>query len=170
MYSPPSLRIRTEQAGDIAAINAVLRAAFTDHPHSDGSEHLIVKRLRARRKLALSLVALDDDDIVGCLALSPVTIEGVEGGWMGLGPLAVMPARQGRGIGAALVEAGLAALDALGAAGCVVLGEPAYYGRFGFRHEPGLRYLGAPAEYFMARQRDDRAAPAGVVRYDDAFG
>lgn len=169
MPSPPSLRIRTERAGDIAAIDAVLRAAFTDHPHSDGSEHLIVERLRARGKLALSLVALDHDDVVGYLALSPVTIGGVEGGWMGLGPLAVVPARQGRGIGAALVEAGLAALDASGAAGCVVLGEPGYYGRFGFRHAPGLRYPGAPAEYFMARPRHGVTVPSGIVYYDKPF-
>lgn len=168
--TPVPALIRPERAADIGAIDALLRAAFEDHPHSDGSEHQVVERLRARGRLALSLVALDGGGIVGCLALSPVAIDGVESGWMGLGPLAVAAASRRRGIGAALVEAALARLDAAGAAGCVVLGEPAYYGRFGFRRAAALRYPGPPAGYFMVRPGQGVPVPAGIVRYDEAFG
>jgi putative acetyltransferase len=162
--------LRPEQPSDTADIDSVVRAAFTFHPHSNQTEHLIVKRLRARGRLALSLVAeTRDGAIVGHAAFSPVAIDGKEFGWMGLGPLAVLPSCQGMGVGSALVTAGLAALHERGAAGCVVLGEPGYYGRFGFRAEGSLRYPGAPAEYFLAAARDGKAPPSGEVSYDAAF-
>lgn len=89
--------------------------------------------------------------------------------WFGLGPVAVLPDCQGKGIGAALVEHGLSALRKRRAAGCVVLGEPAYYGRFGFRAQEGLYYPGPPPDYFMALVFHG-ALPLGVVAYDPAFG
>ena len=69
----------------------------------------------------------------------------------------------------ALIEAGLQRLIARGARGCVVLGDPAYYARFGFIHDPALTFPGAPAEYFQRLVlRGD--PPSGAVRYAPAFG
>ncbi len=82
--------------------------------------------------------------------------------------MAVAPERQGAGVGAALIEAGLARLRQAGASGCVVLGDPGYYVRFGFAHDATLRYEGAPAEYFMA-QTFDGSRPRGAVAYSVAF-
>ena len=79
---------------------------------------------------------------------SPVLIDGEECGWFGLGPVAVEPERQRERIGTALIEHGLAHLRARGARGCVVLGDPAYYRRFGFEPDRTLAYPAAPAEYF----------------------
>src|SRR5690606_18603384 len=116
------------------AIHTLVAAAFDGHPHSDGSEPAIVDRLRADGDLTISLVAEDGGEIVGHIAFSPVTISDGNEGWFGLGPVAVAPQRQREGIGAALIEHGLALLRERGSAGCVVLGDPAYYGRFGFTH------------------------------------
>jgi putative acetyltransferase len=164
------LHIRLELPSDIAAIDALQRAAFARHPHSDQTEHLIVERLRGRGQLTLSLVALDGGgQVVGHIAFSPVKIAGQDQGWFGLGPLAVLPQVQGRGVGTALVEAGLACLRRRDAHGCVLVGEPDYYGRFGFAARESLRYPGLPPEYFLSLAFAD-PAPEGVVAYDDAFG
>ncbi|HNK33546.1 MAG TPA: N-acetyltransferase, partial [Plasticicumulans sp.] len=90
--------------------------------------------------------------------------------WFGLAPLAVAPAYQGRGIGARLVRTGLAALQARGAGGCVVLGEPAYYARFGFAALPVLVCAWpVPPQYFQALAWQPLAC-AGIVRYHPLFG
>ncbi|MFC5461938.1 GNAT family N-acetyltransferase [Massilia niabensis] len=162
--------IRPERPSDLADIDSVVRAAFVFHPHSKQTEHLIVKRLRAGGRLALSLVAeTPDGAIVGHAAFSPVAIDGQDVKWMGLGPMAVLQSCQGMGAGSALATAGLAALEELGVAGCVVLGEPGYYRRFGFEADSRLRYLGAPPEYFLRVALDGKAPPSGEVSYDAAF-
>ena len=104
---------------------------------------------------------------VGHAAFSPVTIGDGSADWYGLGPVAVLPGMQGRGVGAALIREGLARLRALGAAGCVVMGDPAYYRRFGFETRPDLRYPGVPPEYFMALVYTRPAS--GDVAYHEAF-
>ena len=68
-----------------------------------------------------------------------------------------------------MIRAGLRQLAELGAAGCVVLGDPDYYGRFGFTHDPALRYPQAPASYFQRLILNGPAA-AGEVLYHPAFG
>ena len=163
------LHIRPERPADAASIAALLYAAFAGNPHGTQTEHQIVERLRASGRLAVSLAALlPDGRLVGHVAFSKVTIDGRDEAWYGLGPLAVLPRSQGQGIGAALVEAGLSVLRRKGARGCVVLGEPAYYGRFGFAQDAGLRYPGPPPEYFMALPFA-LPAPQGAVAYDSAF-
>lgn len=162
------LTIRPERPGDEEAVRGVTLAAFAGHPHSDQTEHLIVERLRRSGTLALSLVADEDGAITGHVAFSPVRIGLTSEGWYGLAPLSVAPARQNRGIGTHLVREGLARLRAAGAAGCVVLGEPAYYGRFGFAPDPAITLQGPPAEYFQALPfGPDR--PEGETRFGDAF-
>ena len=161
--------IRPERAGDEAAIHGVVAAAFDGHPHSDGSEPGIVDALRADGDLAISLVAEEGGAIVGHVAFSPVSVSDGCQGWFGLGPAAVDPARQGEGIGTALIERGLDLLRDRGAAGCVVLGDPAYYARFGFAHDPALTYPGPPPEYFQ-RLVIGNSGAQGVVAYARAFG
>jgi putative acetyltransferase len=160
--------LRDEVPDDIAHIRALIAAAFEDHPHSDQREPRIVEALRSSGALSLALVAEMDGRLVGFVGFSPVRIDGETGRWFGLGPLAVEPERQSAGVGKALVKYGLARLAEIGAAGCVVLGEPAYYGRFGFVADPRLRMPGPPAQYFQALWL--KAAPAqGEVTYDRAF-
>ena len=165
---PSTPRIRAETGSDAAAVRALIAAAFAGAPHSDGSEPRIVEALRRAGTLSLSLVAQQAGALRGHVAFSPVAI-GDAAGWYGLGPLAVAPAWQGRGIGSALARAGLAALRERGAAGCVVLGEPGYYARFGFRVQAGCVLPGVPPAYFQVLAFAG-AVPRGPVRYQPAFG
>lgn len=165
----PPLIIRDELPADSEAIAAVTRAAFADHPHSQQTEQFIVDALRRAGALTVSLVAEEDGGVVGHVAFSPVVIGDGSAGWYGLGPVSVLPARQGQGIGQALVRQGLARLRALAAGGCVLVGEPAFYGRFGFAHEPALRLAGVPPEYFLALPLAGPPA-GGEVRFHAAFG
>jgi putative acetyltransferase len=162
------LVIREEADDDASAIDAVTCAAFLDHPCSEQAEHLIVRELRAARVLSLSLVATMDGVVVGHLAFSPVTVGGNDRGWWGLGPLAVTPTQQRQGIGGALLRSGLRRLAERQVAGCVVLGDPAYYGRFGFAPWPGLVYPGLPADYFLALSLTG-SVPSGEVVYHAAL-
>ena len=82
----------------------------------------------------------------------------------------MLPDWQRRGIGAALVEAGLEDLRRIDAAGCVVLGEPTYYARFGFAHDPALIYPGAFVPAYFQRLVLSGDPPAGVIGYSPAFG
>ncbi len=160
--------IRPEQPADVAAIHALTEAAFGQAEHSSHTEQLIVDALRDRGELTVSLVAERDGDVVGHVAVSPVTVSDGSAGWFGLGPLSVLPALQGQGVGAALMQAAVDALRSQQAHGCVLLGEPAYYGRFGFRAEPGLTLPGVPPEYFQALCLRPPMAQ-GEVHYSPAF-
>lgn len=162
------MRIRPESPADASAINAVTERAFKEAPHSDGSEPHIVRALRDAAALAVSLVAEEDGVVVGHVAVSAVTLTAGSVAWYGLGPISVEPARQGQGIGSLLMSAAIQHLTELGAAGCVVLGDPAYYGRFGFAERPGLVYPGVPAEYFLALPLG-ASTPQGEVAYHAAF-
>ena len=160
--------IRAEQPNDHDSIREILIAAFAAHPHSQHTEQQIVAALRAANALTVSMVAIDGTEIVGHIACSPVSINGEPGKWFGLGPVAVQPDRQGHGIGAALVRASIDQLKASNAEGCVLLGEPAYYQRFGFRAQPQLKLLGVPASHFMCLPFGE-LMPTGVVGYHAAF-
>jgi len=160
--------IRPEKPADAEAISAVTQAAFRDMEHSDQTEHLIIERLRAADALTISLVAEDSEGIVGHIAFSHVTIEDAEGTWFGLGPLSVAPERQGQGIGSRLVKAGLDMLERMQAAGCVVAGDPDYYGRFGFTNSASLNTKGIPNEYFMFFSLRG-SKPSGIVHYHPGF-
>ncbi|MDQ7262809.1 GNAT family N-acetyltransferase [Paracoccus sp. PS-1] len=119
--SEPMPRLRAEMAHDRAAVSDLLTRAF-----GGKDEARLVEALRAEGSLALSLVAETEGTLVGHVALSPLRAEAPA---LALAPLAVHPAVQSRGIGEALVRAALAAFDGHT---IVVLGDPAYYGRFGF--------------------------------------
>ena len=162
------MRIRKEEPSDRAAVEAATIAAFQNAAHTSHTEQFIVRALRDSGQLAVSLVAEDDDSIIGHVAVSPVAISSGAEGWYGLGPISVTPEHQGRRVGSQLMEHALAELRTLGAAGCVVLGEPGYYSRFGFNAEPSLVLPGVPAEYFQAISFNG-SLPLGTVSYHDSF-
>lgn len=160
--------IRPETPADAEAISAVTQAAFLEAEHSDQTEHLIIDRLRAADALSISLVAEDSEGIVGHIAFSHVRVEHGEGSWYGLCPLSVAPDRQGQGIGSRLVKAGLDMLERMQAAGCVVAGDPDYYGRLGFLNSEALNTDGIPNEYFMFLSLHG-SKPSGIVHYHPGF-
>lgn len=163
------MRLRSETSADIDAIDALLARAFAGHSHSHQTEGAIVRALRAAGALSLSLIAEDDDGgVIGHVAASPVRVAGAKRGWYGLGPLAVEPARQRGGVGSALMQATLETLTARGAAGCVLVGDPAYYARFGFAPLPGLELPGVPAEVFVGQVLAGPAA-RGTVAFHQGF-
>jgi putative acetyltransferase len=163
-----NIAIRNEAPSDVAAIEALIAAAFLNAPHTSHTEQFIVNALREAGQLSVSLVAEDGGEIVGHVAASPVSISDGSTGWYGLGPLSVAPGRQGQGIGARLMEQALNELRGLGAAGCVLLGDPKYYGRFGFKAEPTLVLPDVPPEYFQAISFCG-TVPTGTVSYHEAF-
>lgn len=162
------MSIRPEQPDDVAAIAHMITLAFATAPHASGTEAKIVDALREAGALAVSLVAQADGQVVGHVALSPVALSDGTPGWYGLGPLAVAPGHQGKGMGGHLVAHALDTLRARRAAGCVVLGEPEYYGRFGFRADPDFVLPGVPPEYFQVI-RFTPGAGGGTVAYHPAF-
>jgi len=160
--------LRPERAQDATAIGALTEAAFSGQPYSDRTEHLIVDRLRRAGVLSLSLVAEDDGALVGHIAFSPVALSGSEKDWYGLGPVSVIPGRQGEGIGGALIRRGLEDLRGLGAAGCIVVGNPALYRKFGFVSQQALLLSDVPAEYFLV-QAFTGPVPAGAAEFHPGF-
>ncbi|WP_128891256.1 GNAT family N-acetyltransferase [Erythrobacter sp. HKB08] len=164
-----AITIRPEGARDQSAIYSLTKDAFADMPFSDGDEQDLVDRLRADGDLALSLVAEDAERVVGHIAFSRVAISDGSADWYGLGPVSVLPECQRQGIGSRLIQRGIADLRERGARGIVLLGDPAYYSRFGFGHDPALTYPGPPPQYFQ-RLVIDGSPPKGVVSYPPAFG
>ena len=162
------MQIRQETPDDAEAIETVTIAAFLNAPHTSHTEQHIVSALRRAGKLSVSLVAEEEGAIIGHVAVSPVSISDGASGWFGLGPISVLPEYQRRGVGTQLMREVLRILGERGASGCVVLGEPAYYGRFGFEADAGLILSGVPPEYFQAASFD-ASRPRGVVTYDEAF-
>jgi putative acetyltransferase len=163
-----SLRIRDENTLDVEAITALTEAAFRHAPHTSHTEQHIVNALRRAGQLTLSLVAEQGGVVVGHVAVSPVTVSDGTPDWYGLGPISVLPELQGQSIGVSLMHAAMDGLRAHGAAGCVLVGDPAWYTRFGFHPVPGLVYPGIPPEYFMALPFG-KSLPQGTVRYHAAF-
>ena len=114
--------VRDEGSEDHADIHEVTRLAFIGQPYSDGDEPELIDRLRAEGALKLSLV-----------------------------PLSVIPSRQGQGIGSRLIELGLGRIKAMGAMGCILIGNPDYYSRFGFVMAPEHCPENEPPEYCMLK-------------------
>jgi putative acetyltransferase len=158
---------RLEQPGDAPQIWAVHAASF---PTLD--EARLVEALRRAGRLTLSLVAEVGGLVVGHVAFSPVSA-GAGAIGAGLGPVAVLPAHRRAGIAAGLIEDGLARCRAAGTGWAVVLGNPAYYARFGFRaaSAQGLSdaYGGGPAFQVIELSPGGLPSGAGLVRYAPEF-
>ena len=167
------IAIREERPGDADGVRAVNSKAF-----GRPVEAQIVDRLRESCLDLVSLVAVDGKRIVGHVLFSPATVEsGPEG--MCLAPLAVLPDCQRRGVGAALVKRGIAALRDRGCPFVIVYGHPGYYPRFGFErasvHGLASHLPDVPDDVFMVLVLDEAAMAGvrGVVRhrreFDDAM-
>lgn len=130
--------------------------------------------LRAQAQPFVSLVVEEGSVLTGHIMFTPVSLPGFQELIMGLAPMAVTPSRQRRGIGSALVKAGLERCRGLGAVAAVVLGHPGFYPRFGF--SPAARF-GLTCEYevppgaFMAMELREGAlrGASGTVKYHAAF-
>jgi len=179
--------VRAARAEDAPAIRAVLAACFPTE-----AEARLVELLRAAGHLPVSLVAEEAGRIIGHVAFSPVSqgpdavVGAGPGGTAaggaaacgtlrgaGLAPLAVLEAHRKRGVGAELVRAGLEACTTTGFEWIVVLGDPAYYARFGFRPAAaaGLHdeYGGGPAFQVLELRPGSLPAREGLVRYAPEF-
>jgi predicted N-acetyltransferase YhbS len=143
-------------------------AAFKTLPHACGREPFIIDALWRSGAARVALVAEDAGAIVGQAAFSQVKVGGADVGWRGCGPLSVLPERHMQGIGGALMRAGLERLRTLGANGCVLVGNPGYYRRFGFENTDAMRLPGVPPVVFMALSFSG-ATPRGDVAFDPAF-
>lgn len=166
------IEIRPEKEDDIDAIGRVVLAAFRKTSHLDHKEGLIIRQLRSTSELRLSLVATIGDEVIGHVAASGVVIQGTDQrrtlGWLGLGPLSVRPDYQRKGIGTKLVQAALDRMKQSRVPGCVVLGRPGFYGRFGFESVHNMRFANAPARFLMRILLTGDDAE-GVLEYHEAF-
>lgn len=165
------MSIRQEEPGDVEAIFDLTAAAFKDHPYSHGTEPLIINALRKAGALSVSLVAEMDGRVVGHIAFSPVTFTDGAENWYGVGPISVLPDCQRRGIGSRLIQEGLEALKPLKARGCVLVGDPNFYTRFGFESPDSevLSHDGVPQENFMVLSFENSRLPSGIVAFHPAF-
>ena len=141
--------VRAETPRDLVAIREVNIVAFEHHPFSHQT---------------LTSTSLTPNFI----AFSAACIGDTSEGWFLLGPVAVRPERQGEGIGRALVESGLAALRSRGACGCVLVGDPAFYRRFGFQQHSGTVWDGVPDENVVCLSLSEDV-PTGEVLHHPAF-
>jgi putative acetyltransferase len=158
--------VRPATAADHSAIRSVVAAAFDRAEEAD-----IVEAVRANGDVLVELVAAMDGKIVGHVLFNRMTCRPALFA-AGLAPLAVVPNHQSRGIGAALARSGLKACRDLGAKACVVLGAPAYYGRFGFSAAPNTiasPYAGLAAFQAFEFEPGVLAHPI-TVAYPSAFG
>ena len=166
------IEVRHEQPQDVDAVRALNQIAF-----GQASEASIVDAIRAVCSDLISLVAVDEGQIVGHIFFSPVSVSGESGTvqGMGLGPMAILPEFQRQGIGSTLVQAGIDAVKEKGAPFIVVVGHPEYYPRFGFspasRHGLAPQWDGIPDEAFMVLILDAKVETdlSGVARYRDEF-
>lgn len=162
------ITIREEKPEDASSIREVNDRAF-----GQPLEGRLVDLLRANGGVLLSLVAVNNADIVGHILFSPVTLDS-DGGELlgaGLGPMAVLPELQCAGIGSSLVREGIDRIRSRRVSFIVVLGHPEYYPRFGFvrASQYGVScQWDVPDEAFMLlRLSDDHGS--GLAKYRDEF-
>ena len=168
----PVIEIRFERPEDIDEVRLLNTKAF-----GQPIEGRIVDKLRKSCKRILSLVAISNNEIIGHIMFSPVTIESQEGviEGMGLAPMAVLPELQNQGIGSKLIEEGLRIIRNTSCPFVVVLGHETYYPRFGFQRASnyGLKsqWEGIPDEAFMVMilHNSVMKGVSGIVRYRNEF-
>lgn len=167
--------IRAESEADVPAVRRINESAF-----GRPDEATLVDALRAAAHPQVSLVAIENAEVVGHIFFSPVTIEAekdvsTKTMVMGLAPMAVLPQHQNRGIGSRLVREGLRECRRLNCEAVVVLGHTEYYPRFGFvpASRKGLRCeYPVPDEVFMVTELVEGALDGrpSLVKYHPEFG
>jgi len=161
--------IGPEQSDEIEAIHRIHTVAFDGRTE----EADLVDALRDGGDLLLSLVARRGGEVIGHIAFSRLIVETAEGpvGGVALAPISVLPEEQRAGIGSRLVESGLQILADTEQV-VLVVGNPAYYQRFGFSTAVGKRYpsLHSGPHFLALVLGDPIEAPIGPVVYSDAFG
>jgi putative acetyltransferase len=166
-----SVQVRHERPGDEDAIARVHDRAF-----GQLTESRIVAAVRRAGRAVISLVAVDPSGIVGHILFTPLAVDspGPPISALALGPMAVLPDVQRRGVGSRLVAAGLEACALTGCQAVAVIGHPSYYPRFGFR--PGASYglrseFAVPDDVFMIAEltADALTGREGIVRYTPEF-
>jgi len=164
-----AVTIRDERDDDTTAVDLLVGAAFDGRPN----EVELVRGLRAGEPRALSRVAVHDGEVVGHAMLSRLRLEGSDINVLGLAPVAVAAHHQGQGIGKRLTEDAVTVAERSGAVMVVVLGDPAFYGRFGF--EPAAAHgiappLGvAPGAFLVARLSSYDDTISGRIAYPAIF-
>ncbi len=160
--------IRPETPEDHQAIFDIIQRAFAPMPYAGGDEQLLPNRFRDANILACSLVAESDSSVIGQITLTPALSADGSTGWYAIGPLAVEPALKHQGIGSMLMRAAIQWMREQAATGCVLVGNPDYYSRFGFRLYPDLAPAGEPAEFYQMLSFDD-LEPNHVVHFHPLF-
>jgi putative acetyltransferase len=165
------LTIRPETPEDIPLIYQINHQAF-----ARDNEAELVERLRRENAITLSLVAVQDEQVVGHVLISPVTVHNEDSQWeaVALGPMAVLPSYQRQGVGFALIRAAFEELKKLEKHVILVLGHPKYYPRLGFVPSMplGIRWENdVPEEVFMVAELKKGALNGrkGIVRYHPVF-
>ncbi|WP_125572016.1 GNAT family N-acetyltransferase [Lacticaseibacillus songhuajiangensis] len=174
------MNIMPVKASEYTQTQELVRRAFAESAHTDGDEYQLIARLRAEPDYLpqFDVVAKDErGTIIGHAMLSQIAI--VDGdkhtSALALAPLAVAPSQQGQGVGSALVNYLTAAATRAGYRAISILGDPAYYGRFGY--VPASQFdvhasFEVPDAYYMLKQLRPGALTdvRGVVQYQPAFG
>ncbi len=165
-----SIQIRSETDDDKTAVYDINAAAFPTE-----TEAKLVDALRKSASEYISQVAVEDQNVVGHIMFTPVTLEPFEDlRLMGLAPMAVSPSLQRGGIGSELVKTGLLRCTESDVGAVAVLGHPQYYPRFGFRpaSQWGIKSeYEVPEEVFMMMELSPGYLQGyqGIVRYDAVF-
>ena len=156
--------VRDETPEDAAAVRQVIAAAFGQALEAD-----LVDALRASGDAVISLVADDEGQIVGHILFSMLR---APERCLGLAPLSVAPSRQHQGVGATLIREGLARAKRDGWQAVFVVGEPDYYGCFGFSAAAAAKFETAyPKAYVLALELTPNALndSTGTLVYAPAF-
>ncbi|MEL6673213.1 MAG: N-acetyltransferase [Bacteroidota bacterium] len=173
-----NLLIRQETPADYAQVESLIGAAFADVPYSDQSEPQLVARLRQGKEFQpqLSLVATQQEILVGHILFTPILVEGSRQhqGLLALAPVSVLPAFQGQGIGGKLIQRGHEIARELGYRGVVLVGHETYYPRFGYE-EAATFGIKVPFEVpsanvmALALSEEGLSGISGTVVYPSAF-
>lgn len=162
---------RVEQIGDEAAIRVLNEQAF-----GQSNEANLVDALRERGAAVLSMVAADNDQVVAHVLFTEAIVAEADSQFkaLGVGPMAVLPSHQRKGIGSQLLERALDKCRELDYDAVVVIGHPEFYPRFGFvpARLKGIRCeFDVPDEAFMVLElrKDALAGRTGVVKYQQEF-
>lgn len=162
------ISIRPEIEADHAAIYDLTQAAFQGKPYAGGDEQDLINVLRNQGALSVSLVAVEETQVLGQISFSRASITSDAGVWFALGPVSVLPARQSEGIGGMLIDAGMARITEMGAWGCILTGDPVYYSRHGFALAKAHCPANEPEAFFMLRLIGNKR-PQGRFAFHEAF-